>query len=208
MKTTVYVDGFNLYYGAVKGTPHKWLDLDKLCRFLLPKNQIAIIKYFTAIVSARPNDPDKPTRQLTYIRALRTLPNVEIVLGTFLTHNVSMLVAGPPTSPAQYVTVVRTEEKGSDVNIAAHMINDGHKQEYDVAVLISNDSDLAEPVRIVRQDLKKPIGIINPHNQYASRTLVQYASFVKQVRAGVLAASQFPDQLRDAIGQFHKPAGW
>ena len=146
MKTTVYVDGFNLYYGAVKGTPHKWLDLDKLCRFLLPKNQIAIIKYFTAIVSARPNDPDKPTRQLTYIRALRTLPNVEIVLGTFLTHNVSMLVAGPPTSPAQYVTVVRTEEKGSDVNIAAHMINDGHKQEYDVAVLISNDSDLAGPV--------------------------------------------------------------
>src|SRR5258708_16008862 len=146
MKTTVYVDGFNLYYGAVKGTPHKWLDLDKLCRFLLPKNQIAIIKYSTAIGSARPNDPDKPTRQLTYIRALRTLPNVEIVLGTFLTHNVSMLVAGPPTSPAQYVTVVRTEEKGSDVNIAAHMINDGHKQEYDVAVLISNDSDLAGPV--------------------------------------------------------------
>lgn len=208
MKTTVYVDGFNLYYGAVKGTPFKWLDLDRLCRLLLPKNQITKIKYFTAIVSARPNDPHKPTRQQAYLRALRTLPNLEIVLGTFLTHNVTMLVAGSLPNVSQYVTVVRTEEKGSDVNIAAHLINDGYKAAYEVAVLITNDSDLAEPVRIVRQDMQKPIGIVNPHNQHPSRSLVQYASFVKQVRQGLLAASQFPDQLRDGIGDFHKPTGW
>jgi uncharacterized LabA/DUF88 family protein len=208
MKTTVYVDGFNLYYGAVKGTAHKWLDLNKLCQFLLPRNEVTKIKYFTAIVGARPNDLDKPTRQLTYLRALKTLPNVEIMLGHFLTHNVSMLVAAGPARPAQYVTVVRTEEKGSDVNIAAHMINDGYKNDYEVAVLISNDSDLAEPVRIVRQDLNKPVGIINPHKQHPSPTLVQYASFVKQVRDGVLAASQLPDQLRDAKGPIHKPPGW
>lgn len=208
MKTTVYVDGFNLYYGAVKGTPYKWLNLDTLCRLLLPNNPITKIKYFTAIVSARANDPDKPTRQLAYLRALKTLPNVEIILGTFLTHNVSMPLAGASIGPPQYATVVRTEEKGSDVNIAAHLIHDGHKAAYDVAVLITNDSDLAEPVRIVRQELGKPVGIINPHNQHSSRTLVAYASFVRQVRAGVLAASQFPDQLRDATGLLHKPPGW
>jgi uncharacterized LabA/DUF88 family protein len=208
MNTTVYVDGFNLYYGALKSTAYKWLNLNKLCQLLLPRNDVTKIKYFTAIVSARPHDLDKPTRQITYLRALQTLPNLEIILGSFLTHNVSMLIASGPASPPHFVTVVRTEEKGSDVNIAAHMINDGYKNEYDVAVLITNDSDLAEPVRLVRLDLKKPVGIINPHNRHPSRSIVQYASFVKQVREGPLAASQFPDQMRDAKGPFHKPPGW
>src|SRR5258706_5665075 len=186
MNTTVYVDGFNFYYGALKGTAYKWLNLNKLCRLLLPRNNVTKIKYFTAIVSARPRDLDKPTRQLTYLRALQTLPNLEIILGSFLTHNVSMLIASGPASPPRFVTVVRTEEKASDVNIAAHMINDGYKNEYDVAVLISNDSDLAEPVRLVRLDLKKPVGVINPHNRHPSQSIVQYASFVKQVREGPL----------------------
>jgi uncharacterized LabA/DUF88 family protein len=208
MKTTVYVDGFNLYYGAVKGTAFKWLDLNRLCQFLLPRNEITKIKYFTAIVGGRPNDLDKSTRQLAYFRALKTLPNLDIILGHFLTHKVTMLLANDVPGRAHYVTVMRTEEKGSDVNIAAHMINDGYKNEYEAAVLISNDSDLAEPVRIVRQDLKKPVGIINPHKQHSSPPLVKYASFVKQLREGVLAASQFPSQLRDAKGPIHKPPGW
>ena len=126
MQTTVYVDGFNLYYGAVKGTPYEWLNLDQLCQLLLPKNQFTKIKYFTALVSASPNDPQKPNRQLAYLRALKTLPSVEIILGTFLSHNVSMLVAGGTPNSPRYVTVIRTEEKGSDVNIAAHLINDGY----------------------------------------------------------------------------------
>lgn len=53
MGTIVYIDGFNLYYGAVKGTRYKWLDLEALCRRLLPKDNIAQIRYFTAQVSAR-----------------------------------------------------------------------------------------------------------------------------------------------------------
>ena len=66
MKTIVYVDGFNLYYGAVKDTPYKWLDINKLCQLLLPKHTIHQIKYFTARVVARPSDPDQPTRQQVY----------------------------------------------------------------------------------------------------------------------------------------------
>ena len=54
MKTNVYVDGFNLYYGAVKGTPFRWLDMAAMCRMLLPGDQINRIKYFTALVDARP----------------------------------------------------------------------------------------------------------------------------------------------------------
>jgi hypothetical protein len=93
LKTNVYIDGFNLYFGAVKGTPYKWLNLAEMCRLMLPRNQIHKIKYFTALVNARPNDPDQPIRQQTYLRALKTLPNLSIILGHFLTHECSMPLA-------------------------------------------------------------------------------------------------------------------
>ena len=79
LRTIVYIDGFNLYYGAVKGTPYKWLDLRRMCQLLLPPNDIRRIKYFTARVIARPNDPNQPTRQETYLRALRSIPDLEII---------------------------------------------------------------------------------------------------------------------------------
>lgn len=204
MRTIVYVDGFNLYYGALKGTPFKWLNLEQLCRLLLPQNKIVAIKYFTATVSARPHDPHQPVRQQIYLRALQTLPNLEIIYGHFLAHEILMPRAG---NPAKQVKVIKTEEKGSDVNIAAHMVNDGHRGRYDVAVLLTNDSDLLEPVKIVRHELNLPVGILNPQKR-PSRVLVQHASFIKQIRQGPLQASQFPDQLHDANGAFRKPADW
>ena len=204
MKTIVYVDGFNLYYGALKGTRYKWLDLQKLSQLLLPKNQIVGIKYFTAKVSARPNDPGQPTRQQTYLRALRTLPNLEIIFGHFLAHEIYMPLAG---NPNQAVKVIKTEEKGSDVNMAAHLVNDGHRGRYEVAVLITNDSDLLEPLKMARYELNLPVGILNPQKR-PSRVLLQHASFIKKIRPGVLRASQFPSTLRDANGTFHKPHGW
>jgi hypothetical protein len=59
-RTNVYVDGFNLFYGALKGSPYKWLNLEALCQRLLPKDSIRQIRYFTAKVSARPGDPRRP----------------------------------------------------------------------------------------------------------------------------------------------------
>lgn len=90
MRTRVYVDGYNLYYGCLKGSPHKWLDPLALVRGQLPRNVIDKLRYFTAQVSARPHDPDQPVRQLTYFRALRTVPEIEIHLGHFLAHEISM----------------------------------------------------------------------------------------------------------------------
>ena len=208
MRTIVYVDGFNLYYGAVKGTPYKWLNILKLCQLLLPKNQIVKIKYFTALVTARPADPDQPNRQQIYLRALRTIPNLEIIYGHFLEHEIMMPIVNPPPGGPKYVRVIKTEEKGSDVNIAAHMVNDGHKNLYQVAVILSNDSDLVEPVKIVRQELKLPVGVLNPIAAHPSHELQKYATFVKPIRKGALAASQFSPRLRDSIGDFYKPPRW
>jgi uncharacterized LabA/DUF88 family protein len=208
MRIGVYVDGFNLYYGAVRDTPYKWLDLLAVSQFLFPADQIVSLKYFTALVSSRPNDPDKTNRQSIYIRALKTLPRVEVILGSFLSHAVDMVLASSPPGSPQFAKVLKTEEKGSDVNIAAHMINDGHKGLYDTAALITNDSDLKEAVRIVALELKLGVVVINPHQHRASRSLVNHATSVKQIRTGLLAACQLPPTLQDAQGKITKPSRW
>jgi uncharacterized LabA/DUF88 family protein len=178
-----------------------------LCELLLPKNTVADIKYFTALVSARPNDPDQPVRQQLYLRALRTVPGVSIHLGHFLSHEVSMPLAPIPGQRQQYARVIKTEEKGSDVNLATHLLHDAHMGRFDVAVVISNDSDLLEPIKIVRSELGKKVGILNPQKN-PSRALLPHIDFIKPIRSGVLAASQFPATLRDSVGTFTKPPSW
>lgn len=204
-RTNVYIDGFNLYYGALKRTPYKWLDVRKMCQLLLPSDHIQTIKFFTAHVSARSHDVQLPARQQIYFRALKTIPNIVLVYGHFLTHSVPMILTD--SNPLQRVWVDKTEEKGSDVNLAAHLLHDGFQKLFDTAVIISNDSDLAEPVRMVKEVLKLPIGILNPH-QMQCRTLQQYATFVKRIRQSHLIASQFPNPMTDGKGMFHKPKGW
>jgi hypothetical protein len=233
VQTNVYVDGFNLYYRVVKNTPYKWLDLAQLCRLLLPRHHIQTIKYFTAHVSARPYDPEIATRQQVYLRALKTLPNLQIILGKFMTNRRLMAIA--ETDPAQSIwadwvdpatglsqptllpvsrlgrpqllKVERTDEKGSDVNLAAHILRDGFLRDYECAVVISDDSDLAEPVRMVRQELGLKIGILTSKKR-PSFSLSLFATFSKRIRTNVLAASQFPSVLTDQNGTFQKPPSW
>ncbi len=207
MKTSVYVDGFNLYYGALKGTPYKWLDLRRLCSLMLPHNDVQVIKYFTARVSARAGDPGQPMRQQTYLRALGTLPNLDIVYGHFLSHPCRMPLANPPVKGSRFVEVLKTEEKGSDVNLASHLLHDAHLGRFDVAVLITNYSDLVEPIRLIRNDLHLPVGVLNPHRK-AAHEIAKEATFIKAIRDGVLANSQFLDEVEDERGIFSRPEGW
>ena len=201
----VYVDGFNLYYGSLKRTPYKWLDLSRLCTTMLPNDRVIAIKYYTARISARPGDPGAPNDQQIYLRALRTIPNLSITYGHFLTHSVSMALTG--VTPTKRVWVDKTEEKGSDVNLASHLVRDAFRGAFQAAVLITNDSDLAEPVRIVRQELNLPVGILNPHQQHSAE-LKRIATFVKRIRQSDLIASQFAAVLNDAKGAIHKPPSW
>ena len=207
MRTHVYVDGFNFYYGAVRNTPYKWLDLLALCEKLLPRHDNALIKYFTARVSSRPNDPDQPRRQQTYLRALQTFPQIEIIYGHFLTSRVRMPIADCPPHAQRYESVIKTEEKGSDVNLATHLVADGFKRRFDAAVLITNDSDLTEAVRVVRSELGLIVGILNPH-RHPSRELLKHASFMKPIRAAALAANQLPNPVRDGVREVYKPRSW
>jgi hypothetical protein len=206
--TNVYVDGFNLYYGCLKGTSHKWLDLDALCRTLLPNNQLHRIRYFTARVKVR-DDPLAPVRQDLYLQALSTLPHVSTHLGHFLVTKARMALATPPPAGPRTVEVLKTEEKGSDVNLATYLLTDAFRGDCQTAVVITNDSDLAEPIRVISQELSIPVGLINPHPRQASRALLrQGPAFVKSIRPSVLARSQFPAEIVVRGRTIHRPQGW
>ncbi len=189
MRTSLYVDGFNLYYGAVKGTPHKWLDLKAAFTAILPDpHRIIAIKYFTAGVSGK-LDPRQPIRQQTYWRAV-SLPLVE------------------PVGVRRVEKVLKTEEKGSDVSLAVHLLNDAWLDAYDCPVVVSNDSDLAEAMHLVRTHHPgKRLGLIFPRESgHPSRELVKHAHFVKHLGSTVLAASQMPSAIPGTT--IRKPAGW
>jgi hypothetical protein len=207
LRTNVYVDGFNLYYGALRKTPYRWVNPNVLFQLMLPKNSIQDIKYFTALVTDRPNDLTQSVRQQLFFRALATVPNISLHLGHFLTHEVTMPMVVPKGHPQQYVKVIKTEEKGSDVNLATQLLHDAHLDRFDIAVVVSNDSDLLAPIKIVRNELGKKVGVLNPQ-KHPSRAILPHIDFIKQIRAGALQAAQFPNQLTDRNGIFVKPKGW
>lgn len=208
MRTSVYVDGFNLYFGALKGTPHKWLDIQALCKYLLkPENKVGTIKYFTANVSGTVGDPDKPLHQQLYIRALMaSCPALEVIRGQFRSHEVTKRLV-KPLNGMKYVNVIDRTEKGSDVNLAVHLLNDAWLDSYDCAVVISGDSDLAESIRLVREyHPKKPIGVLSPGKRVMSKELMAASSFIKAIGSTALAACQFPAQIPHTT--IAKPADW
>lgn len=209
LRTIVYVDGFNLYYRSLKKTPHKWLDLHKMLSLLLPaeKHDIISIKYYTARISSSrfsksKKGPDAPTRQDTYLRALKqTCPILTITEGHFLTHPARR----PLASGKGFVDVLLTEEKGTDVNLAVHFLNDAWCNRYDCGVIVSNDSDMAESIRLVRS-LNKTIGWLIPGNDHHSRTLSKLVTFKKEIRKKILEMSQLPDIIPGTSIQ--KPKAW
>lgn len=257
MRTWVYVDGFNFYYGAVKGTPFKWLNPVELARRVLPAGHvIERLKYFTAHVSGAA-DPDLPRRQHAYLSALRILPEVEIHFGRFLAKTIwrpitnfpvagaqihspvavslpagNHLVTGgslnaPQTLPVQshrvrgtprptttphplpdaLVTEVHAmEEKGSDVNLAAHLLNDAWKGSFEAAAVFSNDTDLIEPIRMVAVERAKPVSVVCPGRWAMAQGLQRVATHQRHIRKAMLVASQFPDPIPGTT--IRKPTGW
>ena len=209
MKTYVYIDGFNLYYGALKNTQYKWLNIEKLLSKLLKKNNILKIRYFTADVSSRFIGDETHQRQQIYFKAIKTIPTLEIHKGHYLSHKVSMpLVKKTIMGKTQFAQVIKTEEKGSDVNLASYLLLDAFYKRFECAVIVSNDSDLCTPIKMVRKEFNKKIGILNPH-RYQSQKLRSVTHFYKPIREGALRESQFLDPIISDEGKtIKKPPSW
>ncbi len=256
MRTRVYVDGFNLYYGALKETPFKWLDLVALAKQLLPDRYIVEkLRYFTARVTGG-RDRNAPARQQTYLSALETFPEVEIHYGRFLPKTIwrplvnlpvaSRRIALPnpvtmpegdyvvdgsrtqrlsvgayprPDTPAKkrrkrsrplpdavVAEVHTTEEKGSDVNLAAHLLNDAWKNRFDAAAVFTNDTDLITPIRMVSAERGKPVFVVCPAGKRMAQGLADVASHKRHIRRAMLRAAQLPNPIPGT--SISKPPTW
>jgi uncharacterized LabA/DUF88 family protein len=207
LRAYVYVDGFNLYYRGLKGTQHKWLNVALLAQDLLELgDHVVAIRYFTADVSPRSGDPDAPNRQQAYLRALRTLPAVTIHKGRFLPKTKKRPLVSDPT---KYVEVHDTEEKGSDVNLASHLLNDAFNDRFDVALVISQDSDLCEPMRMVCKELGKIVVIGWLEASAPGKRYRAVSNVIRHATSAMLGRTQFPDPVIGRGGALiRKPATW
>ena len=214
-RTIAYVDGYNLYYGLLKGTPYKWLDLAQLvAKLLRDDHSLVSIKYFTSPVKTYPHDTSALDRQKIYLQALGTLPNVEIIQGFYRKDTVLMPVHEEeckkcPMASDGFVKVVKLEEKRTDVNIASAMLLDAFNDRADVFVLVSGDTDFIAPVNIVRKDFKKTVIVFNPRE--TKSWLRDYASYYRDIPRDLPAQCQLPDVIpygRRGDRFIHRPPAW
>lgn len=220
MNTTVYIDGFNLYYRLLKQRPAiKWVNPFALAKRVLPDNKITKVRYFTARVSGR-LDPDAPHRQQLYLDALGTIPEITVHFGSFLEAKKYAGLVKPTLDKRindnrmpflrwpDVAYVWKTEEKGSDVNIATYLLLDAFQKKFEVAAVLSNDSDLVEPIRLTNSELKLPVGLLSPVNN-PQKALRDAAAFLRHVRPADVAACQFPSPVTLADGtETHKHESW
>jgi hypothetical protein len=206
--TRVYIDGFNLYHGIIRPNRLHWLNLEAFANLLNRGQPVERVLYFTAMVSATPNDQDKAHRQEAYHRALGiACPKVEIIKGQFTTHRKLQRVASCNTSPTCAITVIVRNEKGSDVNLASRLLHDAHMNRFDRAIVVSGDSDLTEPIRLITTDVAKPVWVRNPRD-LPSQELEDVATDYARIRPAVLQGAQLPDPVTNGIKTYQKPTKW
>lgn len=217
MKTIVYIDGFNLYYRALKRTKFKWLNLQALCEAVLPAEcDIVGINFYTARISGR-IDPSSPKDQQIYLKALSTIPAVSVHFGSFQVTDKVMFLSTPlefrpkaqtqPVPTPRFATVVKSEEKGSDVNLGVHLVRDALLGRFEHAAVITNDTDLCEPLRIVKDETHLPITLMAPVDHPATSLKAQ-ATYVRHIKP-YLGPSQFPDIVPMQDGRnLTRPNGW
>jgi len=205
-RTIIYIDGFNFFYGAIKGGPYKWLNLERFFTLLRGEDDVCRIHYFTAIV----NDPASQAVQEVYLQALRTLPLLNIILGKYKEKRVACKVVACTHAAERQFRV--NEEKRTDVNIAVQMMEDAYERRCEQFIVVSGDSDLVPPVQRVRS-LGKRVVVYIPARDDRRAAAVELRAAADDARRlpldRLLPIAQFPDAIPDgAGGAICKPTGW
>lgn len=204
-RTIVYVDGFNLYYGAIKGGTDKWLNLDAYFSAIRRADRLERVYYFTALVEG-----PKAINQRAYLRALSTTPRVSVVLGKFKLKDVDCRVIGCCHDGKRRFSV--PAEKRTDVHIALQMLEDAYEDRADLFVVVSGDSDLVPAVHRVRNRFPdKRVTVYVPARDPDRSAAVELRSAANKHRdlpLVMLGRSQFPPTLQDGSGEITKPRDW
>lgn len=215
-RAIVYIDGFNFYYGCLKGSPYKWLDISLLTSKLLNENyEVVKIYYFTSEVVDYKND-GVTTRQGFYLSALRTISNLEIQFGKFKEREKTVYI-DPPEEILLNTGFGRRavsksifkgkcfEEKGTDVNLATRLLIDLYEDKFDTALILSNDTDYKSAIHQVRHKGKK-IFVVNTKIGCEADLELRKVSTksTRKITLDMLKTSQFPEM----VGSIRKPKNW
>jgi len=142
------------------------------------------------------------------LRALKiACPNVEVVLGNFQTHEKPYPLAKCRNDPTCAIFVSVRTEKGSDVNLAARLLHDAHLDRFERAIVVSGDSDLVEPIRLVTKEIGKEVWLRNPRDK-ESAELESVVTSYDRIRPAVVLNSQLTDKVTDGLKTYVKPAKW
>lgn len=212
-RVVAYVDGFNLYFGlkAAGFQRYYWLNIYKLARNLIKEDQELVeSKYFTARISG-PSRFDKKEelqeikdrvkRQTRYLDALLTLERFKLYEGQYLKKHRKCSACGFKQSTH--------EEKMTDVNIATELVVDAFEDKFDMALVISGDSDLTPPIKVVRDRFpQKQIIVAFPpkRHSYHLKTIANHSFTIGRA---ALRDSQLPNVVQSTGGEnLVKPSEW
>ncbi|MCJ8203615.1 NYN domain-containing protein [Pseudomonas sp. RGM2987] len=229
MRTAFFVDGYNVFYGLLAGTPYKWLNLEQLLAHIArvenPLSSLASVEYFTSSVK-----PELATRgiaskeaQDSYVRALKA-NKVIVHYGRHQLEraNAPRFVSREVGASRQdTVAIWKLEEKETDVHIAISMYRTASRQEklpwdkrIEQLVLVSGDTDMAPALRAIREDFPHmKIGVVLPYRSGSRRlapgSLQQHAHWMRRVvTCEELQSYQFPNRVPTHKAPAIKPDYW
>lgn len=197
MTANVLIDGYNLYYGLLKGTPYKWLDLWAFARALLKEGiELQSVKYFTAQIKTHPHDQAAIDRQKIYLQALAAQGKVQVIHGFYNKNKIHAPIVDDRCGACEVavnglVPVYRLEEKRSDVNLAVSLVTDAATDAADCFLVVTGDSDQVGAIEVARHQFGKQVVIFNPH-EAISKHLKWSATFYKNIPRDLPAKCQLP----------------
>lgn len=202
LRVKVYVDGFNFYYGMKSKNWKKyyWLDIVKYFELSLKDNQELIsVNYYSATpLKAK----DKADKQDLWFSANNESQKFRLILGRYMKKNMTCFGCG--------CAIQTFEEKESDVHLGVDIISDAYENSFDIAIIVSADSDMI-PVVNKLKELDKQFFIYFPPGRHSSNLeaccrsrptqMDRYEKRFKQ--------SQFPDTITLPSGvSLTKPQDW
>jgi hypothetical protein len=214
----VYVDGLNLYkLLLVRDRSIRWLNPVELMKNMFRDYEIVKVHYFTTELRRTDSlSAQKLSRQKNYFRALNTqAPLLQTHLGTFRADRRLMpllpLTLNEEGSDYLRAEVLKVEEKGSDVHLASRLVADAAKANYAFQIVLSNDSDLVPAISIAAIEFSSRIDLVLPLQEIrrgSNNLRKQRLNSVNSISAEMLIANQFPKEMTDDKGRFHRPERW
>lgn len=237
MRTRIYVDGYNLYYGCLKRSPHKWLDLLHLFEaHVLPSSvpgagaastppwQSAtdpLLFYYTApIKEVAAKAPDSVDSQKAYHAALQAHSGnrLKLVLGNYSLIKAKAKKIDPkdpkkPMGLCDPVEIWKLEEKKSDVALSLQAYHDALTKQVDMVVIVTNDTDVAPALQMIRDNTEAQIGLVIPTTDQTRTPNTELVKLAHWTRTNIteveLKSAQLPLNVQKSNGKFtRKPISW